>query len=114
MNQDIQESKTLEVDQDRGMVVIKQRRQNGDLVYTMHDPQAALEVAEAIARASFLAKYGKPQPGVVVTLADQVIEQKRLKLYNRYVRMLTSMLAEGRTIDVQATQLTDAAMRELT
>lgn len=114
MTTDPHESKTLEVDHGNGRVIIKQRRQNGDLVYTLHDAQAALEVAEAIAKASFLVKYGKPRPGVLVSLADQVVERKRLKLYNRYVRMLTSMMAENRAPEVQATQLVDAALRELT
>jgi len=108
------ESKELEIDEERGAVIIKHRMPNADIVYSLHDGQAALMIAETAARMSYRAAYGKPKPGVLVSLADQVINRKRITLHRRFMVMMTSMQAEGRSLDVQATQLVDAALRELT
>lgn len=108
------ESRQLEIGDAKGQVIVKHLIPNGDVVFSLHDGPAALEVADAVGKASYRATYGKPAPGVLVSLADQIIERKRRTLHARFMVMMNSMQSERRSLDVQATQLVDAALKELT
>ena len=103
----------LEVDDQEGRVVITIRQTGKDPVYVALDPGQAMEIADAIAKASYHAKYGKGRP-VLIGLGDMVIEQKRIKLNNRLKIMLTSMLEAGKPNSYIISQMVDACLAELT
>ena len=103
----------LEVDDQEGRVVITIRQTGKDPVYVALDPGQAMEIADAISKASYHAKYGKDRP-VLIGLGDMVIEQKRIKLNNRLKIMLTSMLEAGKPNSYIISQMVDACLAELT
>jgi hypothetical protein len=102
----------LEVEDLQGWVIIKMRQPNGDVIYTRYEPQTALQIADAIGKASYQAKYGKPRE-LVVSLADQVIEQKRIRLTQRCNIMIKSMLADGKSNQEIVERLVDQVMAEV-
>ncbi len=102
----------LEVDDIQGSVVIKMRPPNGDVIYTRYDPQTALEIADAIGRARYHAKYGIPRE-LVVSLSDQVIEQKRIRLTQRCLVMIGSMLSDGKSNQQIVERLVDQVLAEM-
>ena len=102
----------LEVDVLQDAVIIKMRQPNGDVLYTRFDPQTALEIADTIGKASYHAKYGKPRE-VIVSLSDQLIEQKRLRLTQRCSVMINSMLRDGKSNQEIVERLVDQVMAEL-
>ena len=115
MSDDLQVTKSItefEVDDHYGMVVLKMRTPR-EVIYTTHDPQQALEIATAIGKASYHARYGKPMP-TVVSLADQVIERKRDVLINRGNVMINSMLRDGKSNQDIVRAIIDVVLAEVT
>ena len=108
----IGEAKELEVGMEQDKAIIKHKMPNGDLIYSLHDPENALAIADAIGKASYQAKYGKPRDQVI-TLSDQVVERKRIKLVNRCNIMVTSMLRDGKPNEEIVTRLVDACLAEV-
>ena len=103
----------IEINVIEGRVVLTVRQKGKDAVFTAFDPGQALEVADMLAKTSYHAKYGKDRP-ITATLGDMVLEQKRVKLTNRCMLMLKSMLSEGKSNQAMIRELVDTCMAELT
>lgn len=103
----------LEVNVLEGRVVLTIRQTGKDPVYTAFDPGQALEIADMLAKASYYAKHGKDRP-VLASLGDMIIEQKRVKLNNRCMLMLKTMLSEGKSNQAMVRELVDTCLAEIT
>lgn len=95
----------------RVRIVIRQA--DGAELWTSHDPDQAVDVAEAIAREAYHAKYGKPSENVR-TLRDEVLSKKREKLVNRCKIVIPQLLERGRSNEYIVTTLIDLVLAEVT
>lgn len=75
-------------------------------------PQTAAALSEAMARASYKAKFGDVP---TTEKKSAITERIRIKLKNRVKVMLQSFLGEvpAPDVEVQATRVVDACMKEL-
>lgn len=91
---------TVDVTDLRGAVVMHLRTAGASDIPINLDPQAACELAEKMARAAHIARYGKPLQADAGYLLEQVksrvTEQMRMLLVQRLSVMLNS-LREDRT-----------------
>lgn len=76
------------------------------------DPSTAAAVAEALARASYKAKFGDVP---TTEKRSQITEQLRVRVQKRVELMLQSMAGEVPRVEfsVQATRVTDAVFKEV-
>lgn len=88
------------------------RREDNQEMWVSLDPDNAVDVAEAIAREAYHAKYGKPSP-LVHTLKDEVLAKKREKLINRCKLVVPQLLERGRSNEHIVTELIDIVLAEV-
>lgn len=88
------------------------RREDGQEMWVSLDPDNAVDVAEAIAKEAYHAKYGRPSE-VVHTLKDEVIAKKRVKLINRCKLVINSLLERGKPNEYIVTELIDIVLAEV-
>jgi len=103
----------IEINEHEGRVILTVRPRGRPMVQTAHDPGQALEIANALAACSYNAKYGRPRPQLV-GLADQIIEDKRIRLNSRLLIMVKSMTREGKSNQYIVSQCVDACLAEIT
>jgi hypothetical protein len=89
------------------------RRDDGQEMWVSLDPDNAVDVAEAIAKEAYHAKYGKPSP-LVHTLKDEILAKKREKLINRCKLVAPQLLERGRSNEYIVTELIDIVLAEVT
>lgn len=89
------------------------RREDSQEMWVSLDPDQAVDVAEAIAKEAYHAKYGKPSE-MVHTLKDELLAKKRTKLINRCKLVIPQLLERGRTNEHIVTELIDIVLAEVT
>ena len=81
------------------------------------DPGNAVQIAEAMAKAAWVAHHGKAPPNGVDVLLQrerhQVTEQLRQRLVNRATHVMRSLVEQKFTPGQAATQLVDLFLQEL-
>ena len=82
------------------------------------DPQTAVNVAEAMARAAHRVRFGREPPANIDTLAEDIKRRTtdivREKMINRTVLILRSLQEKGRRLDYQAAEVVDRILQEVT
>lgn len=82
------------------------------------DPQTAVMVAEQMARAAFAIRHGyEPRPNADILQAEikkKAVEQVREHMINRAVLMLRTFLERKPPLEVQARELVDKILQEVT
>lgn len=73
------------------------------------DPQNALVIGEAIAKAAYEARFGK-KPGEGSSVLS---ERTRQRIVTRAGAMLRSLLADRKPVDYIAASVTDAVLKEV-
>lgn len=85
--------------------------------FVVMEPENARNIGEAIARASFEARYGKKPPPAASEIArqarDKFTEKTRLKLINRLALVMNSESFIGKVPKDRARTLVDIVMTEL-
>lgn len=82
------------------------------------DPQTAVMVGEQMARAAFRIRHGyEPRPNADILQAEikkKAIEQVRVRMINRSVLMLRTFLETKPPLEVQARELVEKILQEVT
>lgn len=82
------------------------------------DPQTAVMVGEQMARAAFHIRHGyEPRPNADVLQTEirkQAVEQVRVRMINRAVLMLRSFQEKKPPLEVQARELVEKILAEVT
>lgn len=102
-------TQTIQLSDKDGMVIMHFEK---PVEWVALDPATAVRVAEAMARASYNAKFGDVP---TTQQRSSITEQIRIRLRNRVKLMLASMAtdAPAPSYDMQATRIVDAVLKEV-